>query len=82
MLRELGSTFAFWLGTRFVIYFADPDDAEIIINHPNTLDKGGIYKYVEDLIGGPGLISSGGSAYNFLMCVQEVVFSLCVKLYS
>lgn len=50
----------FWLGPRFVIYFSDAADAEIIINHPNSMDKGGIYKHVEELIGGTGLFSSGG----------------------
>lgn len=46
----------------------DPSDAEIIINHPNAMDKGGVYKYVEEMIGGPGLFSSGGS-YELLVYV-------------
>lgn len=67
MAQSLGPPCAFWLGPRFVIYFSDPDDAEIIINHPNSMDKGGVYKYVEEMIGGPGLFSSGG-IYAFSMC--------------
>lgn len=59
-VRVLGHPIGFWLGTRFVMYFADPDHAEIIINNPNSMDKGGVYKYVEDMIGGPGLFSAGG----------------------
>lgn len=31
------------------------------------MDKGGVYKYVEEMIGGPGLFSSAGS-YEFLVC--------------
>lgn len=48
------------MGTRFIIYFADPNEAEIVINHPNTIDKGGVYKYIEEMIGGPGLFTSVG----------------------
>lgn len=60
LLRKKGAPFGFWLGPRFVIYFADPNDAETIINHPCSMDKGGVYKFIADVIGGPGLFSAGG----------------------
>ncbi|KAJ6641744.1 putative cytochrome P450, partial [Pseudolycoriella hygida] len=60
LVRKLGAPVGFWLGTRFLIYFDDPNDAEIIINSPNSMDKGGVYKYVQEMIGGPGLFTSGG----------------------
>ncbi|XP_037044399.1 probable cytochrome P450 313b1 [Bradysia coprophila] len=60
LLRKLGAPFGFWLGPRFVVYFADADDAEIIINHPCSMDKGGVYKFIAEMIGGPGLFSAGG----------------------
>lgn len=44
-----------------MIYFSEPEHAEIIINSPNSMDKAGVYKYVHDMIGGPGLFSSGGN---------------------
>lgn len=28
------------------------------------MDKGGVYTYVQDMIGGPGLFSSGGNCVN------------------
>ncbi len=60
LLRKVGSPFGLWLGPRFVIYFADADDAETIINHPSSMDKGGVYQYIEECIGGKGLFSAGG----------------------
>lgn len=61
VLRKVGaSPFGFWLGPKFIIYFADADDAETIFNHPSTMDKGGMYEYIEDGIGGKGLLSAGG----------------------
>lgn len=61
LVRKLGTPFGFWLGTRFVIYFSDPEHAEIVINSPNSMDKGGVYTYVQTMIGGPGLFTSGGN---------------------
>lgn len=66
IVRKCGSPSGFWLGTRFVIYFTEPEHAEIIINSPNSMDKGGVYTHVQDMIGGPGLFSSGGNCV-FLM---------------
>lgn len=66
MTRRIGTPTGFWLGHRFVIYFTDPDEAEIIINHPNSIDKGGVYVHVEEMIGGPGLFSSGGLYNNVI----------------
>lgn len=60
-MRKLGTPFGFWLGNRFIIYFSEPEHAEVIINSSNSIDKGGLYKYVEGMIGGPGLFSSGGN---------------------
>lgn len=68
MLHSIGAPFGFWLGPRFVIYFANADDAEIIINHPNSMDKGGVYKFIADVIGGPGLFSAGGISKMIRSC--------------
>lgn len=65
----MGSPFGFWLGSRFVIYFTDVNDAETIINHPNSIDKGGVYVYVEQLIGGKGLFTTGGNLSIFNVAI-------------
>lgn len=66
MIQKFGPRLAFWLGHRFVICFTDPADAEIVLNHPSSMDKGRVYKYIEEMIGGPGLFSAGG-IYPFLV---------------
>lgn len=79
MVRKLGTPFGFWLGWRFIIYFTEANDAEIIINHPNSIDKGGVYKYVEELIGGKGLFTSGGNLSIFNV---TIALSILVEMYN
>lgn len=39
------------MGPFFVVYVAEPDDLQILLNHPNALDKTFIYHFGDDYIG-------------------------------
>lgn len=41
----------------------DPTHFEQILNSPHTADKGDMYKYVEESLGGDGIITSKGSKW-------------------
>lgn len=50
----------FWLGARFVLFFDQPKDVEIILNSKQSGNKGDLYQYVSKCLGGVGLFSSQG----------------------
>lgn len=55
-----GSPFRFWLANRFLIIFNDPESIEVILNSPETMDKGDVYQFVTKVMGGDGLFTSAG----------------------
>lgn len=38
-------------------------DVEVMMTSPHSIDKGSVYKIVEDVIDGDGLFSMGGRSY-------------------
>lgn len=50
----------FWLGSQFIILIKDPQDAEIVINHPSSMHKGALYQVAIDTMGAPGLLTASG----------------------
>lgn len=55
-----GSPLRFWLGHRFVIICDRPEHLEVILNAPQTMDKGNVYEFVTKVMGGDGLFTSSG----------------------
>lgn len=56
MGNDYGSLFKFWLGNKLIVYTSDAKHMETILNSPQCVEKGGLYKFFVDLIGN-GLIS-------------------------
>lgn len=63
-VERLGHTYGlpmrFWLGNRFVILYNRPEHLEVILNSPQTLDKGNVYEFITKVMGGEGLFTSSG----------------------
>ncbi|XP_037028116.1 probable cytochrome P450 313a4 [Bradysia coprophila] len=55
----------FWLGSQFVILIKDPQDAEIVINHPSSMHKGALYQVAIDTMGAPGLLTASGDYWKY-----------------
>lgn len=41
----------FWMGPFFCVYVTEPNDLQIILNHPNALNKTFIYNFGDDFVG-------------------------------
>lgn len=49
--RDFGGPGKFWLGNRLFVYVDDPRHFEIILNSPESLDKGESYNFITESIG-------------------------------
>lgn len=49
--RRFGGPGKFWLGNRLFVYIDDPKHAEIILNAPDSLNKGDSYDFIIESIG-------------------------------
>lgn len=49
--RDFGGPGKFWLGNRLFVYIDDPKHLEIILNAPESLDKGDSYNFISESIG-------------------------------
>lgn len=56
----------FWLGHRLFVYIDDPKHFEIILNAPNSLNKGASYDFIVESIG-YGLITLKCNLKDFLI---------------
>lgn len=66
VVLEKHTVMGFWLGSRFCIILRNPEDVEIAMNHPSSMQKGALYQIVDEAIGAPGLVTTSG-IYFFLL---------------
>lgn len=50
-MKKYDTPFRVWGGSRFIVMLAKPEDIEIILNHPKSLQKAGFYKFFQPITG-------------------------------
>nr|CAD7203649.1 unnamed protein product [Timema douglasi] len=55
--KTYSPTFRLWMGPKLLIFFTEPDDFEVILNHPNVISRSFSYKITEKFFG-QGLFNS------------------------
>lgn len=55
-----GSLFRFWIGTKLYVVTSEPADLEIILHHPNCIDKDDSYRFLEESFAAVGLFTIQG----------------------
>lgn len=60
-----GNPMRVWIGTRFMVGTTDPEDLEVLFNHPNTLGKNDFYRFFGAFLGDGLVTNSNGKAYFF-----------------
>jgi cytochrome P450 len=66
MLETYGSPLSFWLGPKLFILCDNPDDAQILLNSPNSMYKDEVYRFIECFgLDGGGLISISGDTWKY-----------------
>lgn len=72
MLSCYGSPFRVWIGTRFLVGVADPDDFKIILNNPNCLAKEELYRFLAYFTGQS--LFSATDGWSFLKIPRRYLF--------
>lgn len=51
MVDKYETPFRLWVGTRFLVGIANPEDFEVVLNNSNCLAKEELYRFFSELIG-------------------------------
>ncbi|KAJ6635617.1 putative cytochrome P450 [Pseudolycoriella hygida] len=60
---KYGTLFRFWIGTKLYVITTEPSDMEVILHHPNCIDKDDSYKFFEEGFGTIGLFTIQGQKW-------------------